>query len=144
MKVPLKRRPSGNCKFCGVFRHSLHRDHIIPKFKGGSDDPSNWQYICANCHEDKSREERKGHSPVIPLNSSHRGPDQKPRKVPIRSKEASAKQAAKLRGRKLPQWHCDKIRRGRIRFWSRQRAVLYDPVLFKENPSLLALEESER
>lgn len=49
------RRPhSGNCALCGTFRKSLHRDHIIPRFEGGSDDDSNLQLICANCHEDKT------------------------------------------------------------------------------------------
>ena len=51
---------SGPCLKCGVWRHSLHRDHVVPKWKGGSDDPSNFQYICANCHEDKTREEFTG------------------------------------------------------------------------------------
>jgi 5-methylcytosine-specific restriction endonuclease McrA len=39
---------------CGTWRRSLHRDHIIPKFKGGGDEPENIQLICANCHEDKT------------------------------------------------------------------------------------------
>ena len=62
-KPPLrktKRRPSGRCKKCKTWRLSLHRDHKIPRWKGGSDAPSNWQYICANCHEDKTREEMRG------------------------------------------------------------------------------------
>lgn len=53
---------SGNCILCNVFRKSLHRDHIIPKFKGGTNDESNIQYICANCHEDKTREDLKGYA----------------------------------------------------------------------------------
>ena len=44
----------GKCKKCGTFRKSLHRDHIKPKMLVGSDKPSNIQYLCANCHEDKS------------------------------------------------------------------------------------------
>lgn len=51
--------PSGNCVKCGVWRQALHRDHVIPKWKGGSNDPSNRQLLCANCHEDKTLAERK-------------------------------------------------------------------------------------
>jgi len=43
-----------------VWRYALHRDHILPKFKGGTDDPSNIQLLCANCHEDKTREDFLG------------------------------------------------------------------------------------
>lgn len=53
------RRRSGNCAKCGIFRISLHRDHIVPRFLSGSDDSSNIQELCANCHEDKTREDNK-------------------------------------------------------------------------------------
>ena len=56
-----RRGISGNCVKCGTWRYSLHRDHVIPKFKGGADDPSNIQLLCANCHEDKTREDLTGH-----------------------------------------------------------------------------------
>jgi hypothetical protein len=45
---------TGNCTMCGIWRKSLHRDHIVPKFKGGTEDASNIQLLCANCHEDKT------------------------------------------------------------------------------------------
>lgn len=38
----------------------MHRDHIFPKWKGGSDEPWNKQLLCANCHEDKTREDLRG------------------------------------------------------------------------------------
>lgn len=41
----------GSCKRCGVVRW-LHRHHIVPRSEGGSNDPSNIESICANCHED--------------------------------------------------------------------------------------------
>jgi len=57
---------SGICK-CGVYRDSLERDHIIPRWKfvqglvtGDFEDPSNIQYLCANCHKDKTREDLRG------------------------------------------------------------------------------------
>jgi 5-methylcytosine-specific restriction endonuclease McrA len=53
-------RPSGHCPLCDTWRESLHEDHIVPKFKGGLDTPNNKQYICANCHEDKTREDMTG------------------------------------------------------------------------------------
>lgn len=45
---------AGNCLVCGIFRGRLHKDHIIPSWRGGSNTPENWQYICANCHQDKT------------------------------------------------------------------------------------------
>lgn len=51
------RNVSGNCVACGVWRKSLHRDHIIPRGLGGADDPENIQLLCANCHEDKTRDD---------------------------------------------------------------------------------------
>jgi hypothetical protein len=50
---------SGNCKICGIYRESLHRDHIQPRWDGGSDEPDNIQFICANCHQDKTLRETK-------------------------------------------------------------------------------------
>src|SRR5712691_4661288 len=55
-----KSRSMKNCQKCGIERQSLHRDHIIPKWKSGADAEANIQYICANCHEDKTREDLKG------------------------------------------------------------------------------------
>jgi hypothetical protein len=50
---------SGDCNKCGTWRETLHKDHIVPRWRGGVDEPSNWQYLCANCHEDKTREEHR-------------------------------------------------------------------------------------
>lgn len=49
---------SGNCINCNLWRTSLHHDHIIPKWQGGTDDEINIQHLCANCHEDKTAIER--------------------------------------------------------------------------------------
>ena len=48
---------SGPCSKCGIFRNSLHRDHIIPKWRGGLNVEANIQLLCANCHEDKTNQE---------------------------------------------------------------------------------------
>ena len=50
---------SGHCIKCGTWRESLHRDHIVPLALGGADVPENIQLLCANCHQDKTAEERK-------------------------------------------------------------------------------------
>ena len=42
------------CPKCKTERLRLHRDHIIPKWQGGSDENNNIQRLCANCHEDKT------------------------------------------------------------------------------------------
>jgi len=35
---------------------NVERDHIIPKYQGGSDDPTNWQPLCAKCNASKGPE----------------------------------------------------------------------------------------
>jgi hypothetical protein len=57
---------AGNCSLCGIYRERLERDHIYPRWKCRRDgwtkeqieDPSNIQYICSNCHRDKTSSER--------------------------------------------------------------------------------------
>jgi len=47
--TPLKVRPHDHCV-----------DHIVPKFKGGTDDPSNLESLCQEpCHRIKSEREAK-------------------------------------------------------------------------------------
>jgi hypothetical protein len=100
---------AGNCAICGLYRHSLDEDHIIPRWKGGSDDPSNKQYICQNCHHDKTSKDvvgnkfREGtkHSPetLAKLSASHRqryqDPEQreKQRQVQLKRFEDPAERA---------------------------------------------------
>jgi 5-methylcytosine-specific restriction protein A len=43
----------GICNVCGHHRR-LQRDHIVPKWQGGTDDPSNFQDICYDCHAEKT------------------------------------------------------------------------------------------
>jgi hypothetical protein len=81
---------------CGTYRLTLHRDHIVPIWRGGPDEPSNEQYICANCHEDKNRADMLGyrHAPEIiaRIADAARGRVTPP--------EVRAKIAAALRGRR--------------------------------------------
>jgi hypothetical protein len=87
------RAPSGNCAKCSTWRQSLHRDHIIPKFLGGSDDPSNIQLLCANCHEDKTRDDLTG----IPLSAAARRKQSEAQRGKKRSPEARANIKAGVR-----------------------------------------------
>jgi len=41
------------CEFCGfvpAVSWQLHLDHRIPRAKGGTNRPANFQTLCANCH----------------------------------------------------------------------------------------------
>jgi 5-methylcytosine-specific restriction protein A len=35
----------------------MELDHIRPLFKGGADEPENWQGLCVKCHERKTRDD---------------------------------------------------------------------------------------
>jgi len=66
-RTSFKRTTSGECALCGTFRRTLHRDHRIPRWKGGPNSDDNIQLICANCHEDKNRDDMLGyrHPPEV-------------------------------------------------------------------------------
>ena len=62
------------CDRLGVVRLATERDHIIPLTKGGTDDPSNIQALCHDCHESKSLGEAlRGRSPLSYLSPRGRG-----------------------------------------------------------------------
>lgn len=46
------------CQRNGRIKPAQELDHITPLFKGGSDEPDNWQGLCFVCHQRKSIEER--------------------------------------------------------------------------------------
>lgn len=48
------------CKRCearGLVALAVEIDHVIPLHKGGADDESNRQGLCADCHRAKTRED---------------------------------------------------------------------------------------
>ncbi|MBK9427248.1 MAG: HNH endonuclease [Gammaproteobacteria bacterium] len=66
-----------SCAALGFAREAREVDHIVPLFRGGTDDPSNLQPLCAQCHADKSRADiglrARSRSGVdgFPLNAAH-------------------------------------------------------------------------
>ena len=56
------------CRICklrgrlvfGTKERPLHVDHIIPVDRGGTDDESNLQTLCIDCHNQKTAAERAG------------------------------------------------------------------------------------
>jgi hypothetical protein len=96
-------RNNGHCEKCGTWRYSLHHDHIVPKRKcrelgwtiEQQEDPSNIQRLCANCHEDKTREDLTG----IKLTKEHRIAIGDAHLGKKHSLEHTAKQAATQRGK---------------------------------------------
>ncbi len=60
VKEMVKRRDNYQCVRCGkkqAWNVQLHVDHIVPFAKGGSNDPSNLQTLCASCNLIKSDDE---------------------------------------------------------------------------------------
>jgi len=51
-----------SCKDRGIVRLATELDHIKPLDFGGADEPSNWQGLCTQCHDYKTRRDlgRKG------------------------------------------------------------------------------------
>lgn len=56
-------RDCGLCQTCqraGRIRTGNAVDHIRPKSQGGTDDESNLECICPDCHRDKTAREARG------------------------------------------------------------------------------------
>lgn len=49
--------PDSECERAGRSRPWQEMDHKMPLSQGGSDDPSNWQGLCRECHDAKTRAE---------------------------------------------------------------------------------------
>lgn len=113
--MPSNKTISGNCVNCGSWRYSLHRDHIVPKFKGGPDTAENIQLLCANCHEDKTRADFLGvkrDSSTWPNFAMARARMSLAARNRVVSEETRAKLSLAAKGRKLSIEHVEAIRRG--------------------------------
>lgn len=63
MQEPLCRA----CHAAGRSTVAEEIDHIVPLFKGGTDDFANLQPLCKSCHADKSRQDGSAEKPEIGL-----------------------------------------------------------------------------
>lgn len=50
------------CIANGYTRPANRLDHIVPLIDGGRDDESNYQSLCASCHDEKTAQEAKARS----------------------------------------------------------------------------------
>lgn len=50
-------RDGFSCQLCGRTGGSLQVDHIIPLEQGGSNNDSNLQVLCVDCHKQKTTDE---------------------------------------------------------------------------------------
>lgn len=70
----IKRRDCHTCQLCG--RLGTEVDHIVPLWAGGSDDESNKQLLCDECHDAKTKREATqragGHTNSTTLSLGHR------------------------------------------------------------------------
>ena len=55
VEYEVKKRSGGRCELCGTphTEMQLDVDHIVPRNKGGSSDPSNLQMLCRTCNAQK-------------------------------------------------------------------------------------------
>lgn len=47
-----------SCKKLGRIKSANQVDHVIPKDKGGTDEPSNLQSLCKPCHDAKGLDDK--------------------------------------------------------------------------------------
>lgn len=53
----IKDRDRWTCRNCGVTTGLLEVDHILPLSQGGTEDDSNLQSLCIECHDAKTKAE---------------------------------------------------------------------------------------
>lgn len=56
-RFAILKRDGFKCEYCEcpLDEHTLHVDHVVPKSRGGSDDPSNLVASCSRCNLSKGR-----------------------------------------------------------------------------------------
>ena len=62
---------SWKCNICkGILNHTYEIDHIVPLYKGGTNQYTNLQALCRDCHANKTYTDRENKSiePLKPLN----------------------------------------------------------------------------
>jgi diadenosine tetraphosphate (Ap4A) HIT family hydrolase len=66
LRYDVIRRAKGRCEACGasVEDRALEVDHILPRNKGGSDDPSNLQALCYVCNAQKRDRDQTDYAAV--------------------------------------------------------------------------------
>jgi len=65
LRYEILKRAKFRCELCGISaeKKALEIDHIVPRIKGGSDDPSNLQSLCFSCNSmkrDRDDEDLRG------------------------------------------------------------------------------------
>ena len=67
LRIAIFRRDGFRCRACGRTSHKLECDHIVPLANGGGEwDVDNLQTLCAPCHANKTRLERRGRRQLLP------------------------------------------------------------------------------
>lgn len=58
IKDTVRARQRYRCALCDIMLPAAHDiDHKIPRYRGGTDELSNLQALCKNCHGEKSADE---------------------------------------------------------------------------------------
>ena len=60
LKDEILARDLYTCQHCGRVGGQLELDHIVNTANGGTDDPSNLQILCHDCHKVKTQAESQG------------------------------------------------------------------------------------
>lgn len=61
LKKKILKRDGGRCVKCGS-RDRLTVDHIVPRARGGTNDPANLQTLCHTCNQEKGSSIQAGES----------------------------------------------------------------------------------